>query len=73
MDELPDSGVNKKEEQRGKRRSALLTELIVATTLALAIYGYGNAFEIFPTVVAAGLGYSAALRGIDAHYNPKRL
>lgn len=54
--------------QRGKRRTARYTELVLVTLMTCALFEVPNAFEIFKVVLIPALAYSAALRGLDAAY-----
>ena len=59
---------NDKEVQRGKRRTARYTELVLVTLMGCSLFEVPNAFEIFKVVLIPALAYSAALRGLDAAY-----
>lgn len=64
---------NQAEEQRGKRQTSRAVEFLTVGLIVAALGGLPNAFEILelllPYIVAAIVG----LRGLDAHYNPKRI
>lgn len=61
------------DEQRGKRQLARRNEAIIGILIVMALLGVTNALEILTLLLPYSVGLSVALRGIDAHYNPKRL
>lgn len=61
------------EERRGKRRLSSQVELATLTLIVLALFEVGQAYDLLKTLLPYNVGLVVALRGLDAHYNPKRL
>ena len=61
------------EKERGKRRTAFRVEMALGLLILASLAGVQNAFEILSTTFIPLLMYAGSLRGLDAHYNPKRM
>ncbi len=65
--------VSQSEEQRGKRRTSRSIEILLLILVLLSIGNYENAYNVLELVLPYAVFAVASLRGLDAHYNPKRV
>ncbi len=61
------------EVQRGKRKAATRIEATMLLLIISSLFGVPNALEILTLLLPYAVGLVVALRGLDAHYNPKRV
>lgn len=61
------------EKERGKRQLSRRIEAVMLILIGLSLYGTNNAFELLQLLLPYAVALVVALRGLDAHYNPKRL
>lgn len=54
--------------QRGKRRTARYTEIVLVVLMLASLAEVPNALEIFKITLIPGLTYAAALRGLDGMF-----
>jgi hypothetical protein len=60
-------------EQRGKRKLSRQIELLLLVLILTSVGGIDSAYDVLKTILPYSVGLIVALRGLDAHYHPKRL
>ncbi len=61
------------DEARGKRNVSRFVEVSLLTLVIGSLVGWENSFKTLELVLPYSVALIVALRGLDAHYNPKRV